>query len=252
MATVTMSEDDMAGIRAIHAVLADRASEPLPTIFFFHGFNTSSKEITSYFGYMLALAGFRVILPEADLHGARFDGDEPARLHQFWRIVKRSIDELPRYRDHYADQGLIDNGRIGIGGTSMGGFVTLGALARHDWVRAAASYMGSGYYLDLSRALFPPLGTFNTANAAQHDEQMQSLREYDIADQLERIANRPLLVWHGERDDVVPFAEAARLRNELTQRDLAANLQFIAEPLAGHRITDKSAVAGARFFSAHL
>jgi len=78
-----MMQDDIDGIAAIHAAPADRADEPLPTIFFFHGFNTSSKEITSYFGYMLALAGFRVVLPEADMHGARFDGDTTGRLRCF-------------------------------------------------------------------------------------------------------------------------------------------------------------------------
>lgn len=252
MAAVSMMQDDIDGIPAIHAVLADRVAEPLPTIFFFHGFNTSSKEITCYFGYMLALAGFRVVLPEADGHGDRFDGDEAARFGRFWDIVKRSIDELPRLREHCAARGLIDGDRVGIGGTSMGGFVALGALARHDWVRAAASYMGSGYYLDLSRTLFPPLGAWSEANAAQHAERMAPLRDYDITNRFERLGTRPLFVWHGERDDVVPFAEAARLRDDLTQRGLATRLEFIAEPLAGHRITNKSAVAGVRFFSAHL
>jgi dipeptidyl aminopeptidase/acylaminoacyl peptidase len=236
-----MSEDDIEGIPAIHAVLADRAEQPLPTIFFFHGFNTSSKEVTSYFGYMLALAGFRVVLPEADLHGQRFDGDREARFGRFWEIVARSIEELPRYRDHYVRRGLVDGDRIGIGGTSMGGMVTLGAMVRHPWVRAAASYMGSGYFLDLSHTLNPPRGAVDDV-----------LRQFDAANHLERLGDRPLFVWHGERDDVVPFAEAARLRSELAAHGLDRHLEFVSEPLGVHRVTHDAAAAGVQFFGRNL
>jgi len=252
MATVSMSEEEINGIPAIHAVLADRASEPLPTIFFFHGFNTSSKEVTSYFGYMLAMAGFRVVLPEADLHGKRFAGDREARFGRFWEIVKRSIDELPRYRDHYEKRGLIDGDRVGIGGTSMGGMVTLGAMVAHPWVRAVASYMGSGYFIDLSRTLFPPRRTVGEEDAAWRDAVMAPLINHDAARHLERLGDRPLFVWHGERDDVVPFAEAARLRAELSARGLDKHLEFVSEPLGVHRVTHDAATAGVQFFVRNL
>ncbi|VTP59976.1 esterase [Serratia rubidaea] len=44
-----------------------------PTVFFYHGY-CSSKEVYAYFGYALAKAGFRVILPDADQHGERYHG----------------------------------------------------------------------------------------------------------------------------------------------------------------------------------
>jgi fermentation-respiration switch protein FrsA (DUF1100 family) len=56
---VLMIEDTIEGVPAIHAAPVDRMSHPLPTIFFFHGYR-SSKELSSFFGYMLATAGFRV------------------------------------------------------------------------------------------------------------------------------------------------------------------------------------------------
>ena len=102
------------------------------------------------------------------MHGSRFDGDDAVRLGSFWDILKRSIDELPLYREHYEAKGLIADGRVGVGGTSMGGFAALGCMARYDWIRAVASYMGSGYYLDLSRTLYPPLGAFNEDTAVLH------------------------------------------------------------------------------------
>jgi fermentation-respiration switch protein FrsA (DUF1100 family) len=43
----------------------------LPCIVFYHGF-TSSKLVYSYFAVALAEAGFRVIMPDAPEHGARY------------------------------------------------------------------------------------------------------------------------------------------------------------------------------------
>lgn len=252
MAAVSLWEESIDGIPAIHAVLAESADEPLPTIFFFHGFNTSSKEVSSYFGYMLALAGFRVVLPEAPHHGRRFDGDRDARFGRFWEIVGKSIEELPLYRDHYAKRGLIDRDRVGICGTSMGGMVTLGAMVRHPWVRAAASYMGSGYFLDLSRSLFPPRHAPGDDEAGSRDEGLLKLRDYDAAEHLELLGERPLFVWHGESDDVVPFAQAVRLRDELAARGLDKRLEFLSEPPAVHRVTHDAAAAGVDFFSRNL
>jgi fermentation-respiration switch protein FrsA (DUF1100 family) len=248
---VLMIEDTIEGIPAIHAAPEARMNHPLPTIFFFHGYR-SSKELSSFFGYMLATAGFRVILPEAPMHGSRFDGDDAVRLGSFWDILKRSIDELPLYRNHYEAKGLIADGRVGVGGTSMGGFAALGCMARYNWIRAVASYMGSGYYLDLSRTLYPPLGTFNADTEVPHAKRMAPLATYDISHQLERLADRPLFVWHGERDDTVPFAESTRLQADLAARGLTANLEFMGDPVEGHKVPMHAASAGVKFFSSHL
>ncbi len=90
--------DERAGdIAVIHAVPAGHYQRPLPTVFFCHGY-TSSKEVYAYFAYALARAGFRVVLPDADRHGERFDGDEARRLATFWG------DPAQQYRRAAADQ----------------------------------------------------------------------------------------------------------------------------------------------------
>lgn len=248
---VLMSEESVGGIPVIHAAPRSRADEPLPTVFLFHGF-TSSKELTTYLGYVLARAGMRVILPEADMHGDRFDGDEQHRLGCFWDILKQNIDELPLYREHYSARGLIDGDRVGVAGTSMGGFAALGCMARYGWIKAVAAYMGSAYYLDLSRTLYPPLGTFGPSTAAEHARRMEPLASYDVAGRLERLADRPLLVWHGERDDVVPYDESLRLRDDMRARGLDKNLTFIGDPNGGHKLSMAASMAGTEFFRRHL
>lgn len=63
----------------LHAFPSGQRSTPLPCIVFYHGF-TSSSLVYSYFAVALAQAGFRVIMPDAAGHGARFNGDEQARM----------------------------------------------------------------------------------------------------------------------------------------------------------------------------
>ncbi|ENJ8188664.1 prolyl oligopeptidase family serine peptidase, partial [Yersinia enterocolitica] len=78
------------------------------------------------------------------------------------------------------------------------------------------------------------------------------LADYDLSHQLEKIAERPLLVWHGEADDVVPAAESARLVQALQVSRRDNHLTYLTEPGIGHKITPTALSAGTRFFSKYL
>lgn len=251
MTTVSMIEERVGEVPVIHAAPQDRLHQPLPTVVLFHGY-TSSKELNTFLAYMLARRGCRVVLPEADLHGERYDGDEDRRLRRFWDILGTSIDELPACCEHYRSRGLVDGGRIGVAGTSMGGFAALGCMVRYPWIRATAAYMASGYFLELSRTLYPPLGSYGPANAAEHARRMRRLAGDEVAGRLERIADRPLLLWHGQRDDIVPYGESERLREELAERGLDKRLEFIGDPRGVHKLSMAASVAGVEFFARHL
>lgn len=248
---VEMHQETVDGIDVIHAVPAGKFSAPLPTIFFYHGY-TSSKEVYSYFGYALAQAGFRVILPDADMHGARFDGDEQRRLTHFWQILRANIDELPALKTHYQHQGLIDGGRIGVCGASMGGMTALGAMARYDWLRAVADFMGSGDYLHLAKTLFPPVALTSGAGQQEFERRMAPMADYEVFHQLDRLANRPLLIWHGEADPLVPATESSRLYQALTAREGHQLITYVTEPGIGHKITVSALAAAVAFFQRHL
>ncbi|CQJ48035.1 esterase [Yersinia rohdei] len=248
---IEMSLENINGIEVIHAAPAGKRQQPLPTIFFYHGY-TSSKEVYAYFAYAFAQAGFRTIAPDAAMHGARFNGDDTQRLSHFWEILKSNIDELPAIKQHYQQAGLIDGERIGVAGASMGGMTTLGALARYPWVSVAADFMGSGYFTSLARQLFPPLEAGRQISPAELERRLSPLAEYELSHQLAKVANRPLLVWHGEADDVVPAAESVRLVQELKAQELDGNLTYVTEPGIGHKITPTALALGARFFGEHL
>ena len=146
----------LAGIPVLHAVPAGKRECSLPCIIFYHGF-TSSSLVYSYFAVALAQAGFRVVMPDAPDHGARFKSDAKVRMHRFWHILQQNMQEFTTLRAALVAENWLSDERLAVGGASMGGMTALGIMARHPEVKCVASLMGSGYFTRLAQTLFPPL-----------------------------------------------------------------------------------------------
>lgn len=227
----------------LHAYPAGKATQPLPVIIFYHGF-TSSKLVYSYFAVALAQAGFRVIMPDAPDHGSRYRGDEQTRLGQFWPILHGNLVEFAGLRDALFAAGLVADKRLAVAGASMGGMTALGIMTQHPEVTCVASLMGSGYFLTLADTLFSPSGDSEAVRA--------SLRAWDVTDALPRLADRPLFLWHGEADDVVPAGETFRLQQALIREGLDKRLTCVWEAGVRHRITPTALDATVDFFLKNL
>ncbi|HFT1963267.1 TPA: esterase [Enterobacter ludwigii] len=226
----------------LHATPAGKREEPLPVIVFYHGF-TSSKLVYSYFAVALAQAGFRVVMPDAPDHGARFTGNEQARLGQFWHILHGSLSEFAGLRDALYQAGLVADNRLAVAGASMGGMAALGIMTHHPEVKSVACLMGSGYFTSLAKTLFPPQALTEVEAA---------LAEWEVTRALPRLADRPLLLWHGDADDVVPPGETFRLQQALQHEGLDGNLTCLWEAGVRHRITPTALDATVDFFRQHL
>jgi len=241
---IEINLDKLDGREFLHATPSGLRDTPLPTLFFYHGF-LSSKLVYSYFAVALAQAGFRVIMPDADQHGARFNGDESQRLGQFWEILKTNIDEFSLLHQLATEKAWIADDNVAVAGASMGGMTALGIMAQHPEVRAVACLMGSGYFTSLADTLFPP--------TAEHKQQViAGLASYDVEHQLARLGDRPLLLWHGEEDDVVPVTETQRLQTALVTSQLDKQLTYLLEPGVKHRITPLALSATTAFFEKHF
>lgn len=227
----------------LHAFPAGMREQPLPVVIFYHGF-TSSKLVYSYFAVALAQVGFRVVMPDAPDHGARFSGDEQARLGQFWPILHGNLVEYSGLRDALYQAGWVADDRLAVAGGSMGGMTALGIMTRYPEVKCVASLMGSGYFTTLSHTLFPPTGDI--------DAVVSPLADWDVTYALPRLADRPLLLWHGEADDVVPAGETFRLQQALIRDGLDKNLTCLWEAGVKHRITPTALDATVAFFLKHL
>lgn len=93
---IAIETRQLAGGVVLHAFPEGKRAVPLPCVVFYHGF-TSSSLVYSYFAVALAQAGFRVVMPDAPEHGARFGGDSQGRIHRFWQILHKTCRNLRRY-----------------------------------------------------------------------------------------------------------------------------------------------------------
>ncbi|MDN7241493.1 prolyl oligopeptidase family serine peptidase [Planococcus sp. N028] len=244
------------GIPLLHVAPDDEWSEPLPTVVFFHGI-TSAKEHNLHYAYQLAEKGIRVLLPDALLHGERSENlTEMQLIVRFWEIILNSIQELD-YINHIAhDKGLIKGG-IAIGGTSMGGITSLGALIAYPWINSAAVMMGAGNYVELSKAQivqFESRGYQLPFSEQQREELFDTLRKFDSMENMEAFNQRPVFFWHGEQDSIVAFEPTFRLYSQMKEhyRDAPELLYFMREREAGHAVSRQGMLAATEWLAKHV
>lgn len=116
---IALEMRNLGGGEILHACPQESLDKPLPCIVFYHGF-TSSKLVYSYFAVALAQAGFRVIMPDAPEHGARYHGDETGRMQRFWPILQQNFSEFPALREAIIAEGWLEGATGGGGGRRWG------------------------------------------------------------------------------------------------------------------------------------
>lgn len=184
-------------------------------------------------------------MPDASEHGARYHGDEQGRMTHFWQILQQNFHEFSALREAIVQQGWVDGQRLAVAGASMGGMTALGLMTQYPDIACVASLMGSGYFTQLSRTLFPPQET-------EFPAQQKALARWDVTQQLTTVADRPLLLWHGDADDVVPPIETQRLQQALVDAGLDQHLTCQWQAGVRHRITPEALSCTVDFFRRHL
>lgn len=254
---VIVENESVNTIPLLHITQSDSRLEKLPLVIFLHGF-MSVKERNLHYAYLLAEAGFRVILPEAIYHGQRQQNlDEKEYYARFWEMVLTTIQEINRLKEYYVNRGLADSERIGVAGTSMGGIAALGALTQYKWIKAATSLMGMPAYERFSLwqlEQFKKQGMELPFSEEQINEQLQVLRQYDLSLQPEKLADRPLLFWHGKRDPLIPYELTFEFFEKIipNYEKSPENLHFISDEKAGHNVSIEGVKATVRWFKHHL
>lgn len=230
------------------------ANQPLPTVIYFHGF-TSAKEHNLPFAHLLAKENYRVILPDSKWHGERENNiSETKKQLSFWEIVLENIKDAERIKDYLDEQHLITEDRFGVAGTSMGGVTTAALLATYDWIKAAAILMGSPKITTFARWLleqFPDQSKLPDEKTIS--ELMETLRTYDLSTQLHTLKNRPLLLWHGDADRIVPFDHTVQFYERAKQvYTNEQHLQFIQAPDQDHKVSRAAILKTVAWFKRYL
>jgi uncharacterized protein len=241
------------GIPSLHIVDKEIASKQLPLVIFIHGF-TSAKEHNLHYAYLLAEKGIRVVLPEALFHGERQEGLNQKELSfRFWEIVLTTIEELKGIKEYFEAKELIDIERIGLAGTSMGGIITFGALTKYKWIHSAVSLMGSPYYQSFARLQIQEMkkrGIHLPISDVEQNKLIEQLKNYDLSLQPEKLRNRPLFLWHGKLDQIVPFEYSSQFYDTIKNKEYM--VEFIADEKAGHQVSRDGLLRTVDWFETHL
>ncbi|EIJ81881.1 putative hydrolase [Bacillus methanolicus PB1] len=242
-------------IPVLHIAKQSDFSKKMPLVIFVHGF-TSRKEKNLHYAYLLAEKGLRVVLPEALLHGERSENISEKDLNfHFWEIVLNTIEEIPLIKDYFEEKGTIDSGRIGLAGTSMGGIVTLGALSQYDWIHTAVVLMGSPSYEEFAKWQLQNIQKYGIDLKVSQDEidsLLEKVRQYDLTLQPEKMRNRPILFWHGKKDQAVPFKYSFEFYERIKKDYDPDHLMFILDENAGHKVSKEGIDNSVLWFEKHL
>jgi fermentation-respiration switch protein FrsA (DUF1100 family) len=215
-----------------------------PLLLFWHGW-TSMKEKNLHYAYMAAEKGYRVLLPEACGHGERLEElSDIERKIGFWKVVLQSISETEGMLNIMQEADLIEEGRMIVGGTSMGAVISLGALKAYPFIDAGVSLMGNPFYKKFAKQQleeFREAGVSIPYSENEISALLETLDDYDLGEYPRNLNGRPVFIWHGTKDTEVPFEGAYEFYQDNNDNEAGRSLTFIKDPNSGHMVTNKAA-----------
>lgn len=228
----------------------DKITVPLPTVVYYHGFN-GEKEASLTIAYKLAEKGMRVVLPDSLYHGERTaDISQTEREMGFWQTVMKNIAEVKVIYDYLQENELLLDHRIGLAGTSMGGMTTFAALAKYDWIKVAVSVMGTPKLINYAETLIEGINQIRPGRVSEEEAQavIEMLDPVDLTRHPKLLNGRPLLIWHGENDDVIPISHV----NDFTEQIGGQNIRLVKEPNRMHHVSRLAVEETVGWFSEKL
>lgn len=190
----------------LHSPQGDR---PPPCVIMVNGADSVKEEYHNW-ARQFVRRGLAVLTLDGPGQG-ELVGVIPMRPEAWEEPMAAVVDALER-------SGKVDPARIGIWGSSMGGFLVSRAAAFEPRLRAAVS---SGGFYDFRDYPYWPLSTQLNVMEDLMVESLRGSRAYiaehcSLADVAEMI-RVPYLVIHGARDELVSIAEAKQMADEAVQ-----------------------------------
>jgi len=217
----------------------------LPLIVYYHGWQTT-KELVLTQGRKLAQQDFRVILPDAQNHGEREAPLSSIPSLTFFQSIHSNLFEFESIV-HYFEQLGLTNGKLGVGGVSMGGMTTCALLTQHPEIDAAASVMGSPSLMAYRQELERVFSEKEIAIPKDYEKLTSWIEDYDLSSQYSQIRKRPLFFWHGLHDEKIPFEQTDHFVRENLGPEItfhAANERHMVKVPTMDQVTE--------FFTTHL
>ncbi|HKL13526.1 MAG TPA: prolyl oligopeptidase family serine peptidase [Halanaerobiales bacterium] len=207
--------------------------DKLPTIIYYHGWS-SNKEFQRFKANIMAAYGYQVIVPDSIHHGERkpVNHEEEGSLEKYLlKTIVTSIKEAPLLIDYTKGLESTDKDRIGIMGTSMGGFISSGIFVQEQIFKTLVVLNGASAWNKLE-----------AFDQKEHSDQYWNYRneliKYNPTDHLELLNDRPVLLLHGDSDTSVPI-EAQRYfyKKAVKYYDNKNRIELVEVPRMDHYIS---------------
>jgi len=188
---------------------------PFPCVLAAHGV-TSNKGSSIGLRDLVVPAGYAMFTIDARFHG---DRGTPEQFHELQRYPGRvrelfqGVVDLRRALDYLAQRPDCIPGRLGLVGTSMGGFMGAALAGVDERVQAPVLlFSGADWRLWFTTGHAGVVGIFyQYGNQVSLDAVVAAIDPLDPSRWIGRIAPRPVLMVHGDADHVVPPASGQAL-----------------------------------------
>ena len=198
------------------------APAPSPVVIVYHRFSGRNTDDLLRLALPLSDSGVAAILPESALHGERAPQDFDGRLAEdrdglFTDVLEGTVDEAGEVLAWVAGREELDDSRVGVVGTSMGGAVAL-AVSCGDHSPAAK----------VAVALMP----------TTPDPGSSIRQEAAYAPEPRRCFPTALMIVHGTEDRTAPYPNARSFYDDLVPHysDAPERLRFVDMPGEYHRV----------------
>lgn len=225
---------------------------PYKTLVFYHGWS-SSKESDRMRGMILASFGYQVIIPDAIHHGERggLDYSEPETMAgYFWPTVLNNMEEYSTIKRKAIEDFGASQESIAVIGNSMGGFTASGIFTYNPEIKALVVLNGSANWTG-ANAVFEGMLPGELPDALE--KKKEKLAKLDPINNIERLVDRPVLLLHGSKDQVVDKASGEEFYSKAYQeyRD-KSRIKFVEYERVNHTVTTKMMEEALGWFSRFL
>lgn len=167
---------------------------PWPGLVILHGAG-STKDNHADFARAAQTGGFASLVYDQRGHGAS-DGE----------MSPRAVSDVGRMARLLGSAEGVDERRIAVRGSSMGGFLAIHAAAINPMLRAVIAICPAG-----EEHLLRGLRAGTLEMRADREALEPWLEEMDLTDAVELLAERPILLLHAEGDDRIPHSFSQEL-----------------------------------------
>lgn len=211
---------------------------PLPTVMLVHGGPTNCDRFRYQplwrWAQLIACRGFAVFQP--NYRGSTGWGLDFAEAN-IGDMGGADFQDMLAGLDHLISKGRIDHDRLGIAGSSYGGFTTMWAVTQTDRFRAAVSIAGISDWRSFHGRSY--LHTWDRIHYGDSDPYAPDSKHARFSP-IAHIKNvrTPSLILHGELDWDVPVEQSYQFYRGL--KDLGVQAELVVYPREPHGLTEKA------------